>query len=53
MDEGVVVEGGPRDAVFDRAQHPVTRRLLSAMPALEPEGSGFRLQRRAAGAAQA
>jgi peptide/nickel transport system ATP-binding protein len=50
MDDGVVVEGGPRDHVFDRAQHAVTRRLLSAMPALEPEGSGFRLQRRAAGA---
>jgi peptide/nickel transport system ATP-binding protein len=51
MDDGVVVEGGARDDVFDRAQHPVTRRLLSAMPALQPEGSGFRLQRRAPAAA--
>jgi peptide/nickel transport system ATP-binding protein len=51
MDDDVVVEGGPRDEGFDSAQHPVTRRLLSAMPALQPEGSGFRLQRRASPAA--
>jgi len=46
MDEGRIVEGGSRDDVFDRSSHPVTRRLLGAMPALQPEGNGFRLLRR-------
>jgi peptide/nickel transport system ATP-binding protein len=46
MDQGRIVEDGPRDQVFDDARHPVTRRLLGAMPALQPEGSGFRLLRR-------
>ena len=51
MDEGRVVEHGPRDQIFDSARHSVTRRLLGAMPALQPEGRGFRLQRRASSAA--
>jgi peptide/nickel transport system ATP-binding protein len=46
MDEGQIVEHGVRDEVFDNARHPVTRRLLGAMPALQPEGAGFRLLRR-------
>jgi peptide/nickel transport system ATP-binding protein len=46
MDQGLIVEDGPRDQVFDDARHPVTRCLLGAMPALQPEGSGFRLLRR-------
>jgi len=46
MDDGLIVEHGPRDQVFDHARHPVTRRLLVAMPALQPEGNGFRLLRR-------
>ena len=46
MEDGLVVEHGPRDRVFDGARHPVTRRLLGAMPALLPEGNGFRLLRR-------
>jgi peptide/nickel transport system ATP-binding protein len=46
MDDGRIVEEGARDDIFDRARHPVTRRLLGAMPALEPEGEGFRLIRR-------
>jgi peptide/nickel transport system ATP-binding protein len=46
MDDGRIVEEGARDEIFDRARHPVTRRLLGAMPALEPEGEGFRLIRR-------
>ncbi|MCA0241872.1 MAG: ABC transporter ATP-binding protein [Proteobacteria bacterium] len=46
MDEGQIVEDGARDQVFDHARHPVTRRLLGAMPALQPEGEGFRLLRR-------
>jgi peptide/nickel transport system ATP-binding protein len=46
MDDGRIVEEGARDEIFDRARHAVTRRLLGAMPALEPEGEGFRLIRR-------
>jgi peptide/nickel transport system ATP-binding protein len=46
MDDGRIVEEGTRDDIFDRARHPVTQRLLGAMPALEPEGEGFRLMRR-------
>jgi peptide/nickel transport system ATP-binding protein len=46
MDDGRIVEQGTRDDIFDRAGHPVTRRLLGAMPALQPEGDGFRLMRR-------
>jgi peptide/nickel transport system ATP-binding protein len=46
MDHGRIVEEGLRDQVFDRARHPVTQRLLGAMPALEPAGDGFRLIRR-------
>jgi peptide/nickel transport system ATP-binding protein len=44
MKDGRIVEAGSRDDVFDRPQHPYTRRLLSAIPTLEPlpEG-GFRL----------
>src|SRR5262249_37653467 len=46
MHDGRTVEEGPRDEIFDRARHPVTRRLLGAMPALEPQGDGFKLMRR-------
>ena len=46
MDDGRIVEEGTRDEIFDRARHPVTQRLLGAMPALHPEGDGFRLMRR-------
>jgi peptide/nickel transport system ATP-binding protein len=35
MHGGRVVEHGPRDAVFDNPRHGYTRRLLSAIPALE------------------
>jgi peptide/nickel transport system ATP-binding protein len=40
MHEGRIVEQGSRDSVFDDPQHPYTRRLLSAIPALEPNGNG-------------
>jgi peptide/nickel transport system substrate-binding protein len=40
MQEGRIVEQGSRDAIFDRPQHAYTRTLLSAIPALEPTGSG-------------
>ena len=33
---GRCVERGPRDAVFDRPQHPYTQALLSATPTVEP-----------------
>jgi ABC-type microcin C transport system duplicated ATPase subunit YejF len=32
MYAGRIVELGPRDAIYDRAQHPYTRLLLSAVP---------------------
>jgi peptide/nickel transport system ATP-binding protein len=40
MQDGRIVEEGPRDAVFDRPQAPYTRLLLSAIPALETSGDG-------------
>jgi peptide/nickel transport system ATP-binding protein len=40
MQDGRIVEQGSRDAVFDRPQHPYTRRLLSAIPALETSDRG-------------
>ena len=45
MHEGRIVEQGSRDAVFDAPQQAYTRRLLSAIPALEPtQGGGVRLR---------
>ncbi len=40
MQEGRIVEEGCRDAVFDHPQHEYTRRLLAAIPALEPAADG-------------
>lgn len=40
MQEGRIVEQGSRDAVFDNPQHEYTRRLLAAIPALEPAAGG-------------
>jgi peptide/nickel transport system ATP-binding protein len=40
MQDGRIVEEGNRDAIFDRPQQPYTRRLLSAIPALETTPSG-------------
>ena len=40
MQNGVIIEQGIRDAVFDRPQHAYTRKLLSAIPALIPTASG-------------
>ena len=45
MNDGRVVEKGPRDAVMDDPADAYTRKLLSATPALVPiEGGGVRLQ---------
>jgi peptide/nickel transport system ATP-binding protein len=45
MQDGKIAEEGDRDTIFDRPQHPYTRRLLSAIPALDPtEGGGVRLK---------
>lgn len=40
MKEGEIVEQGPRDGIFDQPAHAYTRRLLQAIPALAPNGSG-------------
>ena len=44
MNEGRIVEEGPRDDIFDNPQHAYTKTLLSAVPGLEStEGGGVRL----------
>lgn len=40
MQAGRVVEEGPRDAIFDRPQHPYTRLLLQAVPDLHEVAPG-------------
>ncbi|NML47317.1 ABC transporter ATP-binding protein [Ramlibacter sp. G-1-2-2] len=40
MEQGRIVEQGSRDEIFDSPRHDYTRTLLSAIPALEPTGSG-------------
>lgn len=45
MRQGRVVEAGSRDAIFDRPQHPYTRRLLAATPRIvTARGGGYRLR---------
>jgi oligopeptide/dipeptide ABC transporter ATP-binding protein len=38
MYAGEIVESAPRDAIFDRPQHPYTQGLLRSMPGLTPRG---------------
>lgn len=40
MHEGRIVEEGSRDAILDAPSHPYTRKLLGAIPVLEPSGAG-------------
>jgi ABC-type glutathione transport system ATPase component len=40
MNDGRIVEQGPRDIVLDQPQDAYTRTLLSAIPALEPTSAG-------------
>lgn len=40
MNEGRIVEQGPRDAIFDAPAHDYTRKLLSAVPGLESTTDG-------------
>lgn len=45
MQEGLIVETGSRDKIFDSPKHEYTRKLLSAIPALEStEAGGVRLK---------
>lgn len=45
MSEGRVVEMGARDEIFDRPQHPYTRKLLAAASPLEKlENGGYRIR---------
>lgn len=46
MQAGEVVEHGSAEQVFSAPHHPFTRRLLSILPELRPEGDGYRLVRR-------
>ncbi|BBP78057.1 ABC transporter ATP-binding protein [Pseudomonas gingeri NCPPB 3146 = LMG 5327] len=45
MSEGRVVEMGSRDEIFDRPQHPYTRKLLAAASPLEKlDNGGYRIR---------
>ncbi|MAD36245.1 MAG: peptide ABC transporter ATP-binding protein [Tistrella sp.] len=40
MNQGRIVEEGPRDRIFDAPADPYTKRLLQAIPTLDPTPSG-------------
>ncbi|GAB5387218.1 MAG: ABC transporter ATP-binding protein [Alphaproteobacteria bacterium] len=44
MAGGRIVEQAPRNAIFNRAQHPYTQSLIAAIPDLDPDRSAAALQ---------
>ncbi|MFH8608090.1 dipeptide ABC transporter ATP-binding protein [Streptomyces sp. NPDC018029] len=46
MRQGRIVEHGPVDEVYGSPRHPYTRRLLAAVPALDPEAAARRREAR-------
>lgn len=46
MQQGRIVEIGPRRAVLENPQHPYTRQLLEAVPVADPSGRAERRERR-------
>ena len=40
MQDGRIIEQGDRDTIFDNPKEAYTRKLLSAIPALDLNGSG-------------
>lgn len=44
MNQGVIVEQGDRDSIFDNPQHAYTRSLLAAVPQINPDWDRKRLE---------
>jgi peptide/nickel transport system ATP-binding protein len=41
---GKIVEAGQTERLFDNPQHPYTQALLSAIPAIDPDGRRARIE---------
>ena len=46
MQQGKLVEFGPRDQILTNPQHTYTKRLLAAVPVPDPDGQAERRQAR-------